>query len=141
MSGMIGSKIRALRTARKLTQKDLSLLSGISQQHISLMEKGRGGIELATLRKLLDALGHELAFVPRPSAMAAGLAARTRRWAKVSAWEAARRPPAGAGLEQAGALADFFLSRHRIPQTQAELRANAERVRALRADLARIKAP
>lgn len=138
---MFGSKIHALRTARKLTQKDLSLLSGISQQHISLLEQGRGGIELATLRKLLDALGHELAFVPRPSTMAAGLAARTGRWAIVSAWEATRRPPAGTSLAQAGALADFFLSRHEIPQTQAELRANADRVRAWRANLARIPAP
>lgn len=140
MGGMIGSKIRALRTARKLTQKELSLMSGISQQHISLLEQGRGGIELATLRKLLDALGHELAFVPRPSATAAGLAARNRRWAEVSEWEATRRPPAGAGLAQAGALADFFLSRHKTAQTQAELRANADRVRAWRADLARIPA-
>lgn len=138
---MFGSKIRALRTARKLTQKDLSLMSGISQQHISLLEQGRGGIELATLRKLLDALGHELAFVPRPSTLAAGLAAQNRRWAKVSAWEATVRPPAGTSLAQAGALADFFLSRHKIPQTQAELRANADRVRAWREKMARIPAP
>lgn len=137
----IGSKIHALRTARKLTQKDLCLLSGISQQHISLLERGKGGVELATLRKLLDALGHELAFVARPPTKAAGLAAQTGRWAKVSAWEATVRPPAGGSLAQAGALADFYLSRHKIPQTQAELRANADRVRAWRDNLARIPAP
>lgn len=136
----VGSQIHALRKARNLTQKDLCLLTGISQQHISLLEQGRGGIELATLRKLLDALGHELAFVPRPSTMAAGWAARTRRWAEVSAWEATRPRP-GAGLAQAGALADFFLSRHKIPRTQAELRADADRVRAWRDKMARIPAP
>jgi len=140
MSGFFGAKIHALRTARKFTQKDLSLLSGISQQHISLLEQGKVGIELSTLRKLLDALGHELAFIPRPPTPAAGLATRARQWAKASAWEATLRPPIGAGLAQAGALADFFLSRHKIPQTQADLRANADRVRAWRGCLARITA-
>lgn len=141
MKDAIGSQIRVLRTARKLTQKNLSLLAGISQQHLSLLEQGRGGIELTTLRKLLDALGHDIAFVPRPPTPAAALATRARQWDKVAAWEASRRPPARVSLAQAGALADFYLSRHKVPQTQAELRAYADRVRAWRDRLARVNAP
>ena len=156
MSGTIGSQIRALRTARKLTQKNLALWSGISQQHLSYLEQGRGDIELATLHKLLAALGHELAFMPRlqaatepygeevplPHAVAEGpLATRARQWERFAQWEATlqRRPPAPMSLAPAGAFADFFLSRHKTRRTQPELRARAERVRAVRELLARIR--
>lgn len=140
---MYGSRIRALRTARNLTQKNLALLSGISQQHLSHLEQGRGGVELATLCKILDALGHELSFVPRPPTPAAALAARSRQWDSVASWQAARkrRPPVSASLTQAGALADFFLSRHATRPTQTELRGHAERVRAWRKRLAWIEVP
>lgn len=138
MDGTIGSQIYALRIARKLTQKNLALLSGISQQHLSHLEQGKGDIELTTLRKLLDALGHELSFVPRPAA--AALAARTRQWERFAQWEATqRRTPAPGSLVRAGALADFFLSRHKTRQTQSELRAHAEGMRAWRKLLSRVR--
>lgn len=137
MLGDISSKLRALRTARGLTQKNLALLAGISQQHLSHLEQGRGGVELATLSKLLDALGQELAFVPRAPTPAAALAERARQWDRFAAWEAAR-PPARGSLVEAGALADFFLSRHAARPTQPELRAHGERLRLWRERLARI---
>ena len=89
---------------------------------------------MSTLSKLLDALGHELAFIARPPAAAAALATRARQWAGFAAWEAAleRRPPEKERLAQAGELADFFLSRHKTHPTQPELRAHAEQIRAWR---------
>jgi transcriptional regulator with XRE-family HTH domain len=138
MIDAVSTEIRALRRARKITQKGLALLSGLSQQHLSYLEQGRGGIELATLRKVLGALGHELAIVPCPPLPAAALAQRARQWDQVAAWEMAQRPTAGS-LSRAGALADFFLSRHQTPATQPALRSGAERVRAARELLARIK--
>jgi len=97
-----------------------------------------GGVELATLRKLLDALGQELAFVPRAPTPAAALAARARQWDRLAVWEAARAP-VSESLAQAGALADFFLSRHAARPTQPELRAHAQRLRLWRERLARIR--
>lgn len=123
-----------------MTQASLGLLSGISQQHLSYLEQGKGGVELATLQKLLDALGHELAFVPRPMTPAAALARRSRQWDDFAAWEKSREP-ARASLAQAGELADFFRSRHRTAATQAGLRVYADHVRAWRDRLARVKVP
>lgn len=141
MDGKIGPRIRELRVTRRLTQKNLALLSGLSQQHLSRLEQGRGGVELTTLLKVLDALGHELTFTPRSSAPAAELAARARQWDRVAAWEAAqeRQAPGGGALARAGALADFFLSRHAAQPSPSELRAHALGVRAWRGLLAYVK--
>lgn len=139
MDGKLGPRIRALRLSRALTQKGLARLAGISQQHLSLLEQGRGGVELATLQKLLDALGHELAFAPRAPTPAAALAARARRWDAVAEWDASRERLGGASLAQAGALADFFLSRHATPPTQTRLRAHAKGIRAWRERLALVR--
>lgn len=141
MDARIGPRLRALRVAHGMTQKGLALLAGISQQHLSFLEKGRGGVELATLQKLLDALGHELSFVPRPPTPAAALAGRARQWAAVAEWEASRERLGGASLAQAGALADFFLSRHAARPAQADLRAQAKRIGAWRGLLARVRIP
>lgn len=135
----IGARLRALRLARGLTQQGLARLAGLSQQHLSHLEQGRGGLELATVQKLLDALGHELSFVPRAATPAAALAARARQWDAVAEWDAARERPHGAGLARAGALADFFLSRHAAPPTQTELRDHANRVRSWRERLASVR--
>ena len=141
MEGRIGPQLRELRIARKLTQKSLALLAGISQQHLSHLEQGRGGVELATLQKLLDALGHELAFAPRPPTPAAVLAARAKQWDMVAEWEASRERSGGASLSQAGALADFYLAKHGAPTTARELRAHAGRIGAWREQLSRVRLP
>ena len=139
MDSRIGPRLRALRLARKLTQKNLALLSGISQQHLSLLEQGRGGVELTTLQKLLDALGHELSFTPRAATPAAGLAARVKQWDAVAEWDASRERTGGASLSQAGALADFYLSQHGATPTKAELRAQAKRIGTWRELLAQVR--
>lgn len=136
----IGQSLRELRIKRGLTQQGLARLAGLSQQHLSHLEQGRGGLELATVQKLLDALGHELSFVPRAATPAAALAGRARQWDAVAEWDAARERPRGASVARAGALADFFLSRHAAPPTQAELRDHAKRVRSWRERLARVRA-
>lgn len=61
---------QAILDARKrsgLTQKELSLASGVPQADISRMENGNGNPSLRTLKKLADGMNMELkiAFVPR----------------------------------------------------------------------------
>jgi len=52
------SKLRSIRKNKRLSQQQLSELSGISQQYISDIETGRNNIEgsLTALRKLANAL-------------------------------------------------------------------------------------
>lgn len=52
----VGKRIRERRLAFGLTQAQLSELSGITQGHISQLEKGERVPTVATLRKLRDAL-------------------------------------------------------------------------------------
>ena len=51
-----GERLRKLRKERKLTQKELSLKSGISQQAISNTETGRTYPESETIRLLANVL-------------------------------------------------------------------------------------
>ena len=53
----IGSKIKTLRKERKITQKNLALVSGISNTYLSDIEIGRTNPSLRTLEKIADALG------------------------------------------------------------------------------------
>lgn len=52
----IGEKIRMLRKEKKLSQRDLADLCGISNTYISDMETGRTNPSLKTLQKLRMAL-------------------------------------------------------------------------------------
>ena len=59
--------ISAFIEARKekgLSQRDLEALSGIKQPQIARMEKGTANPQLATLVKVLAAMGKKLAIVP-----------------------------------------------------------------------------
>jgi transcriptional regulator with XRE-family HTH domain len=51
-----GTRIRALRKARKLTQADLARLVGISPSYLNLIEHNRRGASAALLTKIADAL-------------------------------------------------------------------------------------
>ena len=62
----LGQEVARMRVKRQLTQSKLALLSGLSRQSISKLEKGR--IEELGTRKLmliLEALGLELSITPR----------------------------------------------------------------------------
>ena len=53
----LNEKIKALRTERGLTQKELAAAVGVSNKTISKWECGRGGISLKEALKLAEALG------------------------------------------------------------------------------------
>ena len=54
--------IRKLRISRNITQKQLAKLTGLSQQHISKIEKGLVDPNYATLEKIANALGYKIAW-------------------------------------------------------------------------------
>ena len=53
---MMGRKLKALRTARKLNQTTLAKRAGVTQPYIVAMEKGRENPTLDVLEKLAKAL-------------------------------------------------------------------------------------
>jgi transcriptional regulator with XRE-family HTH domain len=54
-----GARLRGLRRARALSQRDLSRLTGIAFDTISRLETGKQRAQPRTIRKLADALGVE----------------------------------------------------------------------------------
>jgi transcriptional regulator with XRE-family HTH domain len=57
----IGEKIRWLRKARGLTLEEFAARLGMTQPHLSLIENGKRGVSIPTLRRILNALGTNLA--------------------------------------------------------------------------------
>ena len=59
----VGDMVRSARLARGLTQTDLAARTGVTQPHISDIERGIGriGPTVVTLRRLMNALGYDLA--------------------------------------------------------------------------------
>lgn len=57
---MYGTFVRAVRTARSLTQKELAETSGVRQANISAIESGRRVPSADTLNRLLVSCGFEL---------------------------------------------------------------------------------
>lgn len=56
----IGHAIRETRKARKLTQKELAIRSGVWQETISKIENGQPGTKMETIFDLLSALDLEV---------------------------------------------------------------------------------
>jgi transcriptional regulator with XRE-family HTH domain len=61
---------RRLRHAAGLTQRELARKVGVTNMAISLIELGKSGTTLHTLLNLADALGYDLALIPREDAKA-----------------------------------------------------------------------
>ena len=80
---MLGSKLKTLRTERKLNQVTLAQLAGLTQPYIVALEKGRENPTLSTLTKLAEALevGVNDFFEPGGIVMAK-LTAADRKWNK-----------------------------------------------------------
>lgn len=57
----IGNQLRALRTRRQLSTRELALRSGVSHTTVSLIERDRISPSIDTLQAILDALGSRLA--------------------------------------------------------------------------------
>lgn len=57
LSLQIGSKVKALRTARGLSGRKLATAAGVSQPFLSQLESGRTSVAIATLYRIADALG------------------------------------------------------------------------------------
>lgn len=53
---------RKLRISKGITQAQLAKLTGLSQQHISKIEKGLVDPNYATLEKIANALGYKIAW-------------------------------------------------------------------------------
>lgn len=56
----IGALLREWRAARRLSQLDLALETGISTRHLSCIETGKAGASRDTISRLADALGMPL---------------------------------------------------------------------------------
>lgn len=61
----VASTLRAARTARALTQKELGRRVGLPQSHISKIENGAVDLQLSSLVELARALELEVTLVPR----------------------------------------------------------------------------
>lgn len=61
----VGSAIRQARKAKKLTQKELAVKSGVWQETISKIENGTASANLETIFDLLAALDMEMQIQPR----------------------------------------------------------------------------
>lgn len=72
----LSAELILLRKRRKLTQRQLSALSGVQQSEISRIEAGAGNPTLATMSVLVRALGAELRLMPNVGARRA-VAARS----------------------------------------------------------------
>lgn len=58
---LVGARIRLLRLERNLAQNDVAEKIGISQAHLSNIEKGRNNITLENLLRLHEVLGCSVA--------------------------------------------------------------------------------
>jgi transcriptional regulator with XRE-family HTH domain len=56
---VVGANVRRLRQARKLTQRELAGLAGISAHYVSRIEAGRANLRATTLGALARALEAE----------------------------------------------------------------------------------
>ena len=58
-----GEAVMALRAERSLSQKELSLLTGIDQSDLSRIEKGTANVSIKTLSRIAEALDAEMKIV------------------------------------------------------------------------------
>ena len=59
----IGQRIKEIRLKKGLFQKDLAEKTGLRQENIVRIEKGRHSVRINTLGKIADALGVRIDFI------------------------------------------------------------------------------
>lgn len=67
MRKLVGRNVRRVRERNRLTQEQLSDISGFSQQYISGLEQGKRNPTVVTLYELAQALGVSHMDLVRPS--------------------------------------------------------------------------
>ena len=116
--------VRVSRAELRLSQAQVGLLAGISQQHYSLIERGGLDCGLGVFRRILAALGLEMSLRERRTS-AEDILRRRRQLDGYNSWERGRgeldRPsePAEA-LAQAGEALDLYLRLHAQPPPSPE---------------------
>jgi len=75
----LATNIRLLRKAQKLSQEELSEMSGVCRTSLIYVERAKGDICLSTLVRLASALKVEVAELVRPRSMSEHLAAARNR--------------------------------------------------------------
>lgn len=53
---LVGDRVREVRTARRLSRKQVAIESGVSQRYIAQLESGNGNISIILLRRIAEAL-------------------------------------------------------------------------------------
>lgn len=67
----LGPHLRALRRARKLTQRDLAARLGVTQARIAAIEANPAAVSVRQLMTILAALGVDITLRPRAMGVAA----------------------------------------------------------------------
>lgn len=62
----VGGWIRAIRSALRMTQKDLAVRAKLPQSHVAAIEGGVKNPPLPTLARIMDAMECDLLILPRP---------------------------------------------------------------------------
>ena len=75
----VGEQVRRYRVARRLSQRALGELAGVTSGFLSQLETGRANASVSTLRRLADALGVGLADLVEPGPVAAARVVRADR--------------------------------------------------------------
>jgi len=135
----IGKDIRSKRTELGISQARLGVLSGTHQQHISLIEQGKIEPNLATLERILAALGLKwtLSTITEDPALRRE---RLAAFSRFNAWEKAlpRQQDPDTAWDLAGAWAETYLQLHG-PSREEPWQAKAAAWRAWRLRLARCR--
>ncbi|MDE0101807.1 MAG: helix-turn-helix domain-containing protein [Bryobacterales bacterium] len=62
----VGAALRAARERLGLAQAEVAAAAGVSRKWLSEAERGKAAMSLGLVLGVLDALGYEAEFVPRP---------------------------------------------------------------------------
>jgi len=61
----MGLRVKSLRVLTRMNQKELAEKAGLSYNTVACIETGRYNTSVRNLNKVLDAMGYEIAFVPK----------------------------------------------------------------------------
>lgn len=120
----VTSTLRAARTARGLSQRELSVNSAVPQGHISRIENGSVDLRLSNLVALARALDLELMLVPRQSVPAVRSVARSAATGAPGPGKAGRRVRRELALleETLGSLPPRLQSRNDVGRLRRHVR-------------------
>lgn len=66
----VGQRLRAIRIARRRTLREVAESAGLSESFLSQVERGRASGSIASLRRIADSLGVNIADLFQPSGLA-----------------------------------------------------------------------